>query len=252
MSTPAQTIQQAIAFAQRQLGQDYVWGGESRGEGGFDCSGLIYAAYRAAGYTGIGRTTYQQITQGVRIPMNKLRPGDLVFPSRGHVGLYIGNGKVLSSPHTGAVVHISSLGGFGYMTARRLIQGGGGVIPPVKINGQSPTGLPIPASNKKDRAPRATAGNAAALLTLLSSQRVQIPQGNFQMTRPNDVLAQLGGKPNMPQMPDALGQLAPQLGQLGAGRLPQIDLTKLPGPGGQTPMAAVASLDATRRSLLRL
>lgn len=233
----AQTIQQAIAWAMRQQGTPYVWGGESRREGGFDCSGLIYAAYRAAGYMGIGRTTYQQIKQGIAIPLNKLRPGDLIFPSTGHVGLYIGNGRVLSSPHTGAVVHISSLGGFGYLTARRLVQGGGGVIPPRKIGGQSPMGLPVPASNRADRAPAANKANAAALLSLLQQRVTTIPQPKMNLPKPGDVVGQLV---------NPLQSLAPRP----APGLP--DLTQLPTPSGQTLPAAMATFDQTRRGLLKL
>lgn len=115
----------AIAFLRAAIGVPYVWGGESRREGGFDCSGLVYAAFRAAGYKGIGRTTYQQIKQGVAVNPANLRPGDLVFPSREHVMVYIGNGKLISAPHTGANVHVSNLSDVGpILTARRILRPG--------------------------------------------------------------------------------------------------------------------------------
>lgn len=129
MST--QLINQALRFAHNQIGQNYVWGGDSRSEGGFDCSGLIYAAYRAAGYTGIGRTTQQQIKQGIRVDPRHIQAGDLVFSSPGHVGVYAGNGMIISSPHTGAEVHQIPLSQFGGIyQIRRLSGGGGGVHPP--------------------------------------------------------------------------------------------------------------------------
>lgn len=135
-------LQHAIRFARNQIGTPYVWGGSA--PGGFDCSGLIYWAYRRAGYSGIGRTTYDQIKQGVAISMNHLRPGDIVFPSAHHEGLYVGNGMILEAPHTGDQVKLIPLSSFGFMTARRLLGGGGGIQPPQKIGGVSQNGLPVP------------------------------------------------------------------------------------------------------------
>lgn len=137
-------IQRAIAFASRQRGDPYVWGGT--GPSGFDCSGLVYAAYRAAGYSGIGRTTYDQIKQGHPVfNASQLRPGDIVFPSAHHEGLYVGHGLILEAPHTGDVVKYIPLSSFGFWQARRLVGGGGGVLPPrVGIGGMSRNGLPVP------------------------------------------------------------------------------------------------------------
>ena len=142
-SRGANRIQQVISFARHQLGEPYVWGGT--GPSGWDCSGIVYAAYRHAGYQGIGRTTYDQIKQGHAVSQGNLQPGDIVFSSPHHEGLYIGNGRVLSAPHTGATVHILPLASFGFYAARRLIKGGGGVVPPRGgIGGVSPSGLPAP------------------------------------------------------------------------------------------------------------
>jgi cell wall-associated NlpC family hydrolase len=55
----------ALAYARRQLGRPYLWGGT--GDGGFDCSGLTQAAYRAAG-THLPRTAQQQYDAGPRLP----------------------------------------------------------------------------------------------------------------------------------------------------------------------------------------
>lgn len=137
-------IQQVIKFAKAQLGEPYVWGGT--GPSGWDCSGIVYAAYRHAGYQGIGRTTYDQIKQGHAVSLGHLLPGDVVFAGTGHEGLYIGNGKILSAPHTGANVHIIPISAFGATSARRLIKGGGGIVPPRGIGGVSPSGLPVPSA----------------------------------------------------------------------------------------------------------
>jgi len=97
----------AVAFAERQLGVPYLWGGTTAS--GYDCSGLIQAAWRAAGID-LPRTTYDQINAGTRINRDQLRPGDLVFSNGlGHVQLYIGHGTVIEAPHTGATVQYSPL-----------------------------------------------------------------------------------------------------------------------------------------------
>lgn len=94
----------AIAFALAQVGKPYVWG--ATGPDAYDCSGLIYAAYRAAGYMAITRTTYTQIGQGTPIANGNELPGDLIFPDAGHVIMYIGNGQIVEAPHTGENVRV--------------------------------------------------------------------------------------------------------------------------------------------------
>jgi cell wall-associated NlpC family hydrolase len=103
---------QAISFACSQLGQPYVWGGDGPTvSGGWDCSGLVQAAYATAGIT-LPRTTYDQIHVGPRIGENQLRPGDLVFygttDNVHHVGLYLGAGKMIHAPDYGQPVQISN------------------------------------------------------------------------------------------------------------------------------------------------
>jgi cell wall-associated NlpC family hydrolase len=100
--------EQAIAFAQQQLGKPYVWG--ATGPGSFDCSGLTQAAYKAAGVS-LPRTTYDQVNVGSRVSEANLQPGDLIFffSDVSHVGLYIGNGEMIHAPHTGTVVKIAPI-----------------------------------------------------------------------------------------------------------------------------------------------
>ena len=114
-----------VAYAVHQLGVPYLWGG--RGEGGFDCSGLAQAAYAAAGVA-IPRTSEQQWLGLPHVPTSQLRPGDLIFFNRGefaldlpgHVGIYIGNGKMIDAPHSGVSVRIEPLSIFGgYVGAAR-------------------------------------------------------------------------------------------------------------------------------------
>ncbi|HSZ12876.1 MAG TPA: bifunctional lytic transglycosylase/C40 family peptidase [Solirubrobacteraceae bacterium] len=97
----------ALAFALEQLGVPYVYGGESRA--GYDCSGLVQAAYRAAGIR-LPRTAQEQYDAGPHLPAGaQLQPGDLVFfgQSTGdveHVGIVVADGEMVDAPHTGTVV----------------------------------------------------------------------------------------------------------------------------------------------------
>ena len=97
----------AVRAALSRLGRPYVWG--ATGPDQFDCSGLTQWSYARAGIH-LDRTTYQQIYDGIPIPRSHVRPGDLVFPTAGHVQLAIGNNLVVEAPHPGATVRISPLG----------------------------------------------------------------------------------------------------------------------------------------------
>lgn len=101
------------------LGLPYVWGGDDENfatHGGFDCSGLTQHCYALEGYT-IGRTTWDQIDQiqaaGNWVEsVDQLLPGDLAFPSDGHVGVYIGNGQMIDAPYPGMYVRIDQISEF--------------------------------------------------------------------------------------------------------------------------------------------
>src|SRR3954471_18526629 len=102
---PAQRV---AAFAERQVGVPYSWGGISR-RTGFDCSGLVYAAYRSIGRS-IPHSTWGQMALGEPVRFGRLRPGDLVFTNGGgHVDLVVSQQAVISAPHTGARVSYVSL-----------------------------------------------------------------------------------------------------------------------------------------------
>lgn len=97
----------AVRAALSRLGRPYVWG--ATGPDRFDCSGLTQWAYHQAGVH-LSRTTYTQIYEGIPVARSQIRPGDLVFPSTGHVQLAIGGNRVIEAPHAGATVQISPLG----------------------------------------------------------------------------------------------------------------------------------------------
>jgi cell wall-associated NlpC family hydrolase len=100
--------QQAVRLARKQLGVPYVYGGSS--PSGFDCSGLVSWVY---GRLGIGLPHNAAALYGVgrRVPLGSMRPGDLVFfPGLGHVGMYIGHGRMIHAPQSGRNVEIEALG----------------------------------------------------------------------------------------------------------------------------------------------
>ncbi|GHF12504.1 NlpC/P60 family protein [Streptomyces griseoluteus] len=99
---------QAVRYALDQLGKPYRWGAE--GPASFDCSGLTSRAWARAG-TPIPRTSQEQWARLPHVPLNSLRPGDLViyFPEATHVALYLGGGRVVQAPRTGENVKISPL-----------------------------------------------------------------------------------------------------------------------------------------------
>ncbi|GAB3990206.1 hypothetical protein GCM10029978_117470 [Actinoallomurus acanthiterrae] len=101
----------AVHFAYRQMGKPYRWGGA--GPRSYDCSGLAMAAWRRGGVPLPHRADIQYHTIRRKVPINRLRPGDLVFFSGArHVGIYVGHGRFVHAPHTGTVVQRGSLTGW--------------------------------------------------------------------------------------------------------------------------------------------
>ena len=103
----------AVDWALAQVGTPYIWGGEDPGVG-FDCSGLVQAAYHVAGID-LPRTAQTQYDTTPALPADAaLLPGDLVFFGGGpddvtHVGIVIGPGQMVDAPHTGALVRIDAI-----------------------------------------------------------------------------------------------------------------------------------------------
>jgi peptidoglycan DL-endopeptidase CwlO len=100
----------AVAFALAQRGKPYRWG--AQGPQAFDCSGLTWAAWRAAGVT-IPRTAADQLAGLPRV-RGQLRPGDLlIYPSRGpsrrHVAMVVGPGRMVEAPGRGIPIRSTSI-----------------------------------------------------------------------------------------------------------------------------------------------
>ncbi|MFE7839195.1 NlpC/P60 family protein [Streptomyces sp. NPDC057474] len=103
---PTRAGAKALRHAVAQIGKPYEWGTE--GPRTFDCSGLTSEAWSRAGHP-IPRTSQEQWAQLPRVPLNKLRPGDLVvyFRKATHVALYLGDGMVIQAPRQGTKIKVS-------------------------------------------------------------------------------------------------------------------------------------------------
>jgi len=94
------------------VGIPYKWGGETP-RGGFDCSGLVFYSYQRVGFD-VPRTAAEQSVAARPVPIDSLRPGDLVFfhvlsNAVDHVGIYLGGGRFVHAPRKGRVVTASNL-----------------------------------------------------------------------------------------------------------------------------------------------
>jgi cell wall-associated NlpC family hydrolase len=109
---PGAPAARVLDVARAQTGMPYVWGGASPATS-FDCSGLVQWSFRQVGVE-LPRTAQQQWDATARVAIADLRPGDLVFYANTykldptepitHVGIYVGNGRMLNAPSDGDVV----------------------------------------------------------------------------------------------------------------------------------------------------
>lgn len=113
--TPAPRAERSEALLQAllALGVDYRNGGASP-ETGFDCSGLVAHIYREAWGIQLPRDTRAQSRAGVPVSLAELQAGDLLFYDTlnrpySHVGIYLGDGRFVHAPKTGARVRVESL-----------------------------------------------------------------------------------------------------------------------------------------------
>ncbi|MGH3166534.1 MAG: C40 family peptidase [Trebonia sp.] len=105
-SVPAGTSGQAAAAVSYvlQMAHDkcpYIYAHTGPCSNGFDCSGLMMAAWASAGLT-IPRDTYEQWAALPHIPMSDLQPGDMIYYNgESHVAMYVGNGEIVDAPQSG-------------------------------------------------------------------------------------------------------------------------------------------------------
>jgi cell wall-associated NlpC family hydrolase len=125
-AVPKPTVgERAAAIAVREVGVPYRWGGSSP-VGGFDCSGLVYWTYGRLGIE-LPHSSYALYDQGRRVARSRMKPGDLLFFSGlGHVGIYIGRGRMVHAPHSGTRVQVVGLGRSSYgaqlVGVRRIVK----------------------------------------------------------------------------------------------------------------------------------
>jgi cell wall-associated NlpC family hydrolase len=100
--------ERAATAALKAVGVPYRWGGTSL-SGGFDCSGLVRWAYGRVGIT-VPHNSYALYRAGRSVSRSRLRAGDvLVFSGLGHVGLYLGRGRMVHAPQSGRNVEVVRL-----------------------------------------------------------------------------------------------------------------------------------------------
>lgn len=111
------TAHTAVGFAVAQVGKWYEWG--ATGPDTYDCSGLMYAAYKFAGKS-IPRVSEMQIVFGQSIPNGSEIPGDLMFPEPGHVVMCVGGGQCVESAHTGTQIRVRPYSSSEFIVRRRV------------------------------------------------------------------------------------------------------------------------------------
>jgi cell wall-associated NlpC family hydrolase len=105
--------ERATRIALQAVGVPYQWGGASPGSG-FDCSGLVLWAYGRLGVE-LPHSSYALFDLGRPVALNEMKPGDMVFFSGlGHMGLYIGRGRMVHAPRSGRLVEVVPLAGSYY------------------------------------------------------------------------------------------------------------------------------------------
>jgi peptidoglycan DL-endopeptidase CwlO len=141
---------QALAFAIKQLDKPYLFGAE--GPKQYDCSGLVWASYRSAGVS-VPRIARDQYHGTTPIGVDQLLPGDLLFFSTTsntdwrqitHVGMYVGDGKMIEAPMTGENVKIAPVWWSAFFGATRVVPAVGGVASPSPTPAPSPSHSPSP------------------------------------------------------------------------------------------------------------
>lgn len=109
---PAQAQQGIYNLAEKNVNKGYR---------AFDCSGFLQWGFKQAGIT-IGRTTWNQINNGVEVSLKDIKPGDILFYSDiQHVGMYIGDDKWIDSPNSRDTIKISEVPWSKIGRARRVI-----------------------------------------------------------------------------------------------------------------------------------
>lgn len=138
----------------KQIGKPYIFGASDPNGAGFDCSGLIAAAYKSVLGVNIPAYTFTMKDYGAPVGFDEMQPGDMIFKHGaaqaghedgqwGHVGIYIGGGQVIDAPHTGATVRVTPVDNWkdGLNGVRRLVDATGAVITGAGLTPQFGAGI---------------------------------------------------------------------------------------------------------------
>jgi peptidoglycan DL-endopeptidase CwlO len=119
VAAAAATRATALDHAMSKIGSPYRYG--ASGPNAFDCSGLVSWAFKKAGKS-LPRTSRAMSTVGTPVSRAELQPGDLVFFYKpvSHVGIYIGDGKIVHASTRKSPVKISDMGRMKFNSARRV------------------------------------------------------------------------------------------------------------------------------------
>lgn len=121
------TGEQIVEYAKKYLGYKYVYGGSSP-KTGFDCSGFTSYVYKNFGYS-LSRSSTGQANNGTKVSKENLQPGDiLIFKNQlltkiGHVGIYIGNNKMIHASEPGVGVVITEIDSKSHKYPQRFVMG---------------------------------------------------------------------------------------------------------------------------------
>lgn len=113
-----------MSLAKQQVGKPYIWGGV--GPDNYDCSGLVQYVYGHAAGVNMPRVTTDQVRVGQTVPMDQLKPGDLIYwgstTSPYHVAIYVGNDQYVSAATPDQGVALQKLTTYYYPTiAKRVL-----------------------------------------------------------------------------------------------------------------------------------
>ena len=126
-SSTSTSGQKVVEYAMQYKGYKYVYGGTSP-QKGFDCSGFTSYVYKNFGYS-LSRSSGGQANNGTRVEKKDLQPGDLVIYKNqsltkiGHVGIYIGNNKMIHASEPGVGVTITDIDSKAHKYPQRFVMG---------------------------------------------------------------------------------------------------------------------------------
>ena len=109
-------INKAINYALAQRGDRYRWG--ATGPSRWDCSGLVMKSFSKIGIK-LPHYTGGMLKKGKKVTKKNLKRGDIIFPQRGHVAIYLGNGKMVAASSGKGKVVVQKV--YGFYAARRLL-----------------------------------------------------------------------------------------------------------------------------------